>query len=272
MARKEPVYKVILKEIFLSHYQTGMMEVGFDRTEIDDVSKKLSVKLPKNFGDLVYSFRYRGSLPESILETAPEDRAWIILPAGRSKYCFKLTALKEIKPNTMLSETKIPDATPGIVTKYAIGDEQGLLAKVRYNRLIDIFTGVTCYSLQNHLRTFVPDMGQVETDEMYVGLDQRGAQYVFPVQAKGGKDKLGVVQIYQDFGVGIHKFPSLICRPIACQFANDDLIVLFEFEKNGDDISISLEKHYRLVPPADVSIEDLNNYRKRKLDFFDKKG
>jgi hypothetical protein len=30
------------------------------------------------------------------------------------------------------------------------------------NRIIDIFTGVTCYSLQNHLRTTLTDIGQVE--------------------------------------------------------------------------------------------------------------
>ncbi len=36
------------------------------------------------------------------------------------------------------------------------------------------FTGITCYSLQNHLRTSVPDIGQVETDELYVGVDKKG--------------------------------------------------------------------------------------------------
>ncbi len=59
----------------------------------------------------------------------------------------------------MLSETKIPDSTPGIVMMYALSDEQALLARLRYNRLIDIFTAVTCYSLQNHLRTAVPNVG-----------------------------------------------------------------------------------------------------------------
>jgi len=43
--------------------------------------------------------------------------------------------------------TKVPDSSPGIVAKYALSDEQALLAKVRYNRLVDIFSGVTCYSL-----------------------------------------------------------------------------------------------------------------------------
>jgi len=50
------------------------------------------------------------------------------------------------RPNPLLSETKIPDATPGIIDMYALTDEQALLAKVRYNRLVDVFTGVTCYS------------------------------------------------------------------------------------------------------------------------------
>jgi hypothetical protein len=44
-------------------------------------------------------------------------------------------------------------------------------------------------------------MGQVETDELYVGLDKKGAHYIFPIQAKGGSDKLNVVQIEQDFAV-----------------------------------------------------------------------
>jgi hypothetical protein len=110
----------------------------------------------------------------------------------------------------MLTQTKVPDATPGIVVRYSLNDEQALLAKVRYNRLIDIFTGVTCYSLQNHLRTTVADMGQVETDEIYVGVDRRGAQYVFPVQAKGGTDKLNIVQIEQDFALCRRSSPTLL--------------------------------------------------------------
>ena len=41
-------------------------------------------------------------------------------------------------------------------------------------------------ALQNHLRTTVAGMGQVETDEIYVGVDRSGSHYVVPVQAKGG--------------------------------------------------------------------------------------
>ena len=92
-------------------------------------------------------------------------------------------------PNQNLAGTKIPDATPGIIAKYAFSDEQALLTRIRANRLIDIFLGIACYSLQNHLRTTVVGMGQVETDEIYVGVDKGGSHYVVPVQAKGGGDR-----------------------------------------------------------------------------------
>ncbi len=174
-----------------------------------------------------------------------------------------MTKQTYFKPTEHLAETKIPDATPGIISKYAMNDEQGLLAKVRYNRLIDIFTGLTCYSLQNHLRTTVPEMGQVETDEIYIGLDKRGVHYILPVQAKGGTDKLGVVQIEQDFAVGSSKFPTLICKPIAAQFMSNGAIALFEFELTDEGFAITSEKHYRLVRPDELSTEELENYKTR---------
>jgi hypothetical protein len=148
---------------------------------------------------------------------------------------------------------------------YALSDEQALLAKLRYNRLIDIFTGVACYSLQSHLRTAVRNIGQVETDEIYIGVDRRGTHYVFPVQAKGGSDRLSIVQIEQDFALCAAKFPSLICRPIAAQFMGHDLIALFEFEESENGVALSSEKHYRLVPAEDVTPTDLDMYRTRPL-------
>jgi hypothetical protein len=256
-------YAVIIERIFNSKFKPGMTELEFMRDEMVKIARQLRVNLPKNLGDLVYSFRYRSTLPESIQAQARAGKTWIIRPAGQARYRFVLVPDIPLVPNPNLAETKVPDATPGIVAKYAFNDEQALLARLRYNRLVDIFSGVTCYSLQNHLRTTVPDMGQVETDEIYVGLDKKGAHYVFPIQAKGGTDKLNVVQIEQDFGVCAHKFPSLICRPIGAQFAEKGVIVLFEFEQTDAGVRINSEKHYRLVPPKEVSDADLQNYRRR---------
>lgn len=257
-------YSKILEAIFAKHFKKGVTEIAFERTEFSQAAEELGITLPKNLGDVLYSFRYRTLLPKSITSKAPKGYEWIIRPAGKGKY--KLVAAKQsvIVPSSVLAETKIPDATPGIIAEYSMNDEQSLLAKLRYNRLVDIFTSLTCYSLQNHLRTTLRDGSQVETDEIYIGLDKRGAHYVLPVQAKGGKDKIGVVQIEQDFEMCALKFPRLICRAIAAQFMDDNLIALFEFEQTDDGIKVSSEKHYRLVKPNELSLEELQSYSVRQ--------
>ncbi len=163
-------------------------------------------------------------------------------------------------PSETLVETKIPDATPGVIVSYSLNDEQSLLAKLRYNRLIDIFTGLTCYSLQSHLRTTLRGGSQIETDEIYIGLDRRGAHYVLPVQAKGKRDRIGIVQIEQDLEMCAAKFPGLVCRAIAAQYMDENLIALFEFEQTNEGIKVSSEKHYRLVRPDELSSEELHSY------------
>ncbi len=261
MKKKKPNrYLQIIETIFQERFSHGMSEVPFEREEIERIAKRLKIKLPKNLGDILYTFRYRGLLPQSIRDKAPEGEQWIIRPAGKARYCFALTGLAIITPNQNLVETKIPNSTPGLIEKYALFDEQALLAKLRYNRLIDVFTGVTCYSLQNHLRTTVPNIGQLETDEVYVGVDRRGAHYVFPIQAKGGSDHISVIQIEQDFAMCAAKFSGLICRPLAGQFMRNDLIALFEFVQSEGTVALATEKHYRLVPPGELSPEELKAY------------
>jgi hypothetical protein len=257
-------YTKIIEKIFVNNYRAGAHEVVFKREEIVHVAKELKIALPKNLGDIVYSFRYRANLPELIIKKAPRGKQWIIRPKGKGLYAFMATGQTNLIPQAM-AEIKIPDATPGIIAQYALSDEQALLAKVRYNRLIDIFTGITCYSLQSHLRTAIHDIGQVETDEIYIGLDRRGAHYVIPVQAKGNKDKLGVVQIEQDFALCEEKFPSLICRPIATQFINDKTIAMFELEETENGVKISVERHYRLVPQEQMTEKDLEEYKKHTI-------
>ena len=263
MAKDSNRYSRLIETIFKHNYKKGLRDVPFRREDLVSTAKELGMILPKNLGDVMYSFRYRTVLPQFIRDCAPDGEEWVIRPTGQAQYKFSLTAMPRILPNALLAETKIPDATPGIIAWHAINDEQALLAKLRYNRLIDISVGITCYSLQNHLRTTVPGMGQVETDEIYVGVDQRGAQYVLPVQAKGGTDQLGVVQIEQDFALCANKFPKLICRPIAAQFFENNVIALFAFEEGESGVAITDEKHYRLVPPELMTDADLENYRKR---------
>ncbi len=259
------LYSQLIQRIFEEKYRKSATEVPFERDDIIRTARSLELRLPKNVGDLIYSFRFRASMPSAIERTAPPGYRWLIELAGRGKYLFRLRRLEEsqIVPNPQMAETKVPDSTPGVVALYALSDEQALLAKVRYNQLIDLFTGIVCYSLQNHLRTSVSGYGQVETDEIYVGVDRRGVHYTIPVQAKGGRDRLSVVQIEQDVAVCHTKFPELVCRPVGAQFMAGDLIPLFEFENTKAGVVIAAEKHYRLVPPEEVSVEDLRLYRSR---------
>ena len=148
---EESRYSKIIERIFLSRYRGGAIEVPFERGDLVKAAGELGVKLPKNLGDVVYIFRYRKPLPPAVRAKAPKGKEWIIRPAGPGKYLFVAAIRGIIKPREMMAEIKVPDATPGVITMYALSDEQALLAKLRYNRLVDIFTGVACYSLQNHL-------------------------------------------------------------------------------------------------------------------------
>ena len=255
--KKQGLYKALIEKIFFAHYKDNARYFEFEREELVNAAQDLSLKLPKNLGDVIYSIRYRSGLPDSIMETQPKGMQWIIEGKGRSKYAFTLIRSAGIAPNPDLAVIKIPDATPEIVSAYALSDEQALLAKVRYNRLVDVFLGIVAYSLQSHLRTAVNSIGQVEIDEIYVALDKKGRQFVLPVQAKGRKDQLSFVQTRQDMACCAEKYPDLICRPISVQFMEGDRIALFELEAGGEEVKIIEERHYELVPADAIGAEEL---------------
>ena len=245
-------YDDIISGIFFDRYEAGATSVRFERNDLATKAHQLEIAIPKNLGDIIYTYKYRKRLPQEIINTAPESFYWRIKNVGTAQYEFVLTQGSEfVEIDTMLATIKIPDGTPSIVKKYSISDEQALLAIVRYNRLIDIFLGVTCYSLQNHLRTTVTGIGQVETDEIYVGIDKAGQQYIIPVQAKGGTD---------DLALCAEKYPELICRSIACQFVTRDIVAMFEFAIEEQRIVKVNERHYKIVEATEISGDDLRAY------------
>jgi hypothetical protein len=264
--KKKPIqYKPIIAHIFQKHWTKGISQFEFDRDELIEAAEAIGVERPDNLGDNIYTFKFRTALPQEIVKTAPDGKAWILEGAGRSRYRFRLVDIGDtvIIPREDIAATKIPDATPEIISAYALGDEQALLAKVRYNRLIDIFLGLTTYSLQNHLRTQVKGFGQIEIDEIYVGLNRQGAHYVVPVQAKGGSDKLSPVQTAQDIACCKAKFPDLICRPVSAQFMVNNVIALFELTVENDRVLVVEERHYKLVPSDEIDAATKRHYAER---------
>jgi len=172
---KQNRYRSIIDKIFFDRYVPGSTVTSFERTDLKDAVTFLDIDLPDNLGDIIYYFRFRGSFSTRMLKTQPDGLAWRIELAGRGLYKFVLGKESRIIPSATLFKIDIPDATPEIIANYALDDEQALLAIVRYNRLIDTFLSITTYSLQNHLRTTVKKIGQIEIDELYVGIDSQGA-------------------------------------------------------------------------------------------------
>ncbi len=106
-------------------------------------------------------------------------------------------------------------------------------------------------------------MGQIEIDEIYVGVNKTGQQFVIPVQAKGGTDKLAVIQTTQDLAYCAEKFGSPTARAISAQFMGDDTIALFELTLENDEVRIVDERHYCLVPAKSITEDDLKKYANR---------
>jgi len=106
-------------------------------------------------------------------------------------------------------------------------------------------------------------MGQIEIDELYVGINKNGQQFVIPVQAKGGSDQLAAVQTSQDIACCVEKFPTLTCRSISAQFMPDNTIALFELAIDREEVKIVEERHYQLVPADSIQPDDLKRYAMR---------
>lgn len=254
-------YARLIEKIFLDRYKKGLNRIEFDREDLPTTATKLGIVLPKNLGDVVYSLRYRSEMPSAILKTQPKGKEWIIVGIGRAKYEFRLVKLNRIVPRPELITVGIPDSTPEIIRAYALNDEQALLAIVRYNRLIDIFLGLTTFSLQNHLRTTIANGSQIEIDELYIGLDKHGCHYVIPVQAKGGADQISVVQTSQDIRWCEERFIGMRCRAISAQFMSEDRVAMFELTVSKDEVKVIDERHYKLLPADRIDKKAIQAYQ-----------
>lgn len=273
-AQKETIYRAVVLGLFEKHYKGHGEAFQFAQSEYDAICKEKGVPQIGNKPDLAYQYRFRRTLPPEIEAEQPQGKKWVIELAGRGKYILVLRKLKWITPTEGLVEIKVPDQTPEIIKQYARTDEQALLARVRYNRLIDIFLGITTSSLQNHLRATVKALkgSQIEIDELYVGLNSTGTHFVVPVQAKAGADNIAAVQARQDLLYCAEQFPHATCKAISAQFVDSDdeeknYIVLFEIALEGpEEVVLVRERRYRLVNRKEITTGDLDFYRTLRDD------
>jgi hypothetical protein len=265
-----------MRRLFEENYTEGSLGFDWERKQLKVIAAYLGIEAPDNLGDNIYSIRHgRDDLPEEIRALAPPGKVWLLLPNGKSAYRFALADRATLEPDTSRRAIKIPDSTPQIVARYAQQDEQAVLARIRYCRLVDIFMGMASYQLQSHMRTTMAHFNgaQTELDEIYVGVDSHGTQFVIPIQAKAKNEKIGVVQIITDHFTRREKFPHMVARTLAAKIIRKErhegfgeILTIALIEGNVDanyNVTKIAEEHFQLVPASLISDDDLNHYRSR---------
>lgn len=245
-------YERVVLHLFKKISRTGGDERPFTKDDLESACQTVGVPI-KNIADILYTYRVRSSLPDQILKSGN----WIIEGRGKSRYAFvKLSRAPYIDLPLALEVISIPDATPEIIQHYGGSDEQGLLARIRYNRLVDIFLGITTFQLQGHFRTTLKDIGQVEIDELYLGVDADGKWYVIPVEAKGPAhaDRLGVIQVSWLAQFAKEKYPELLARPVGAKAWTDGSIFMIKLypATKPEEVRAIQYKRYKLEQIADT--------------------
>jgi len=279
-SQKKQTYNRIIESVFAGKRPPGSQRFSFSRDDLLKAAADLGLEIhgdetviARNIGDIIYTYRFRKDFPASILKSAPDGKMWIILGKGIGAYEFRLITTPTLSADPNWRITRLHDATPEIVRRFKLNDEQAVLARIRYNRLIDIFCRCVAYSLQNHLRTNIQGIGQIEIDELYVGANRQGEHFIIPVQVKREKDRLGVSQLLQDLEYCDKAHPEMQPRSIGAQmlkYEEDgqsyDRIVLFEFkcEETADDVKITkaAERHFVLLPHTNISAADLESAKR----------
>ncbi len=242
-------YDQVIVELFNRLHKKGETRLSFAKKDIERVVVDLGLEI-RNIPDIAYTYRTgRSSLPAEILKHGH----WAIDGAGKGKYFFvKLNRSPYFDLPEDMEKVAILDATPQVVLKYQSGDEQAMLARVRYNRLVDTFVGLTAYQLQGHFRTTVQNLGQVEIDDLYLGVDEGGNWAALPIEGKVGSERLGVVQIRALSLFAKEQFPSLRVRPLGIKLLSDGTFLFVEFNDQTDFDSVAPRryKRYELVRDA----------------------
>lgn len=239
-------YDRVINALFKKIFKPQARELPFTKEHLESVCRELNISI-KNIPDILYTYRSRGELPSTIRS----EGHWVIEGKGKGHYAFiRLSRSPYIEIPLDLEAIPIPDSTPEIILKYASADEQSILAKIRYNRLVDTFLGLTAYQLQGHFRTTLQAIGQVEIDELYLGVDTDGRWYVIPIEAKGPdpRDRIGIIQISWLTTFAKQYYPRLVARPVAVKAWQDGSIFLIEFNNaiNLEEIRTVNYRRYKL--------------------------
>jgi hypothetical protein len=228
--RNSKVYVPIIMTIFKKKYRKGCRQIEFTLDDIRETAEALGITT-RNPGDVIYRMRSRTKLPPEILSLGFN----IIKQVGRGKYRF------EKAPSTLIQcppghITEAIDLTPLPVRRLlpedlAKADEQAILSIVHYSGLLGHFTGLQVFRLRSHVRKSVTGVGQVEVDEVDVGIAMRDDEMpvILPIEAKASADAINRVQVAAQVAFAKHYFPGHVIRPIAIKVDFDSVLYFLEF-------------------------------------------
>lgn len=241
-------YDQAILSVFFRFYQEGSDYFVFQKDDLIAAYTELGLVV-RNVPDIIYTYRSRRSLPEQIRALGH----WAIESAGTNAYAFRRL---EKTPHFQITfddfaPIDIFNAVPSVVEAFLRHDEQSLLTLLLYNRLVDVFLGLTCFLIQNHYRGHVRELGQVELDALYAGVNADGTLYIIPIEAKsvGDGEMIGRIQISQMARLVRQAFPTQQRRLVAVKILADSTVALVEFSDHDvpDDIHILQVKRYRFV-------------------------
>lgn len=249
MNRAEKVIVSIFKEV----YEEGKDSLPFNLGMVRKASNEyIGEDKNTNDPDIMYRFKTgRSEIPDEIKKKGE----WVVKSrSGQGNYEFvKLDGGKylDIPSHSDFEAIEVLESTPDVVLKYSSDDEQSLLSRLQYSRLLGTFLKLTVHHLQSHVQTSVQKIGQVEVDDLYVGVDKEGEEYVIPVEAKNKEEgeRLSVIQLHAMNEFARQKFPDTTARPIGVKLNSDGSITVVEINSTTDieEIKIKDVKKYRMV-------------------------
>jgi hypothetical protein len=228
----------------------------FEKVLLETVTRELSetgdIRPIRNIPDIKYTYDARRDFPAEIAKFGH----WAITGRGKGKYTFERISrnnLIRIPGDLEAFQVKREvrkDQTPSAVAQVLGDDEQATMTRLRYNDLLSAFFGFSTHQVQGHERTNL-SCGQIEVDEVYVGIDG-SKKYIIPISGKGGdKDCLSYTQALNlsIYAQEKSRYRGYFGRPlgVAKQSHGEIFVVEFNCVSRIHDLKIERVGAYRLT-------------------------
>jgi len=142
---------------------------------------------------------------------------------------------------------------------------------VRYNSLIDIFLGLTAFSLHSKVVASIQSE-LIEIEELYIGLDQRDCRYAIPVQTAGQDERISGSRAAEHIEFVEKKFRGMRTIAVGAKLIDERTVALFELRLEDDKIKVVKEKHYALMPPNPLRREKISDHHQESIDAFNRRS